>query len=72
MTNKRFLALIGTILALIIAFGATIVFAQEPDADPEPRGEEVPSFPFPGKFGRGGFFGLPEDLTPKDELLADA
>lgn len=72
MTNKRFLALIGTILALIIAFGATIAFAQEPDTDPDSGDEDAPSFPFPGKFGRGGFLGLPEDLTPKDELLADA
>jgi hypothetical protein len=72
MTNRRFLALIGTILALIIAIGATSASAQEPDDDPGSGNEEVPSFPFPGKFGRGGFFGLPEDLTPKDELLADA
>lgn len=73
MTKKRILALIGTILALIIALGATVVLAQEPDgADPDPDTEEVPSLPFPGKFGRGGFLGLPENLTPKDELLANA
>jgi hypothetical protein len=72
MTNKRILALIGTILALIIALGVTVAFAQEPDTDPDPDAEEVPSFPFQGKFGRQGFPGLPEDLTPKDELLASA
>jgi hypothetical protein len=73
MTNKRILALIGTILALIIVLGATVALAQEPDgADPDSGTEEVPSLPFPGKFGHRGFLGLPEDLTPKDELLANA
>ncbi len=73
MTKKRLLVLIGTILALIIALGATIAFAQDPDgADPESSTEDVPALPFPGKFGRQGFLGLPEDLTPKDELLANA
>ncbi|KPK07960.1 MAG: hypothetical protein AMJ56_12515, partial [Anaerolineae bacterium SG8_19] len=61
------------ILVLIIALGATVALAQEPDgADPDSGTEEVPSLPFPGKFGRGGFPGLPEDLTPKGELLANA
>jgi hypothetical protein len=83
--TKRSLILVGSVLVLVIALGATVAFAQTdddpvppPDSEetvPPPDSEEtVPPRPWgahPG--GRGGFKGFGgqlEGVTPKSELLA--
>lgn len=82
MTKRTRLSLIvgGVTLVLVLILGATAVFAQSDGAgeDAVPEDETpVPEQPsdqpsWPGHHGMPGRFGLPEGLTSKDELLADA
>jgi hypothetical protein len=90
--TKLSLLAVGAILALVLALGATAVFAQSgsngDDAVPE-EGTTVPDdettapdtrvpdtqseeTPFHGRHGMPGDFGLPEGLTSRDDLLANA
>lgn len=86
-TTRFSLLAFFAVLALVIAVGATAVFAQSDGDDPVPDDEtttEDPTTPDepseddldqPGFHqGRGfpGHFGLAEGLSSKDELLADA
>ena len=82
MTRRKGLSLLfaGAIVVLVVALGVSAVFAQSdggddtPDADGETPAPAQPwgQSGFPGFRGVPGQFGLPEGLTPKDELLADA
>ena len=82
--KKRTLLLIATILALLVAIGATAAFAQvtdesqadtpaeAPEAQESQEAEEAaPAFP-KGWHGSAGFAGPAVELTPDDELLAQA
>ena len=80
MTKRMRIAMLatGAVLVLVMALGVTAVFAQSDGEDPAP--DETTPAPeteseqpvFPGPHGMHGPFGLPEGLTSKDELLADA
>ncbi len=82
MTKRKRLSLISAsaIVVLVLALGVSAVFAQTdgdddaPDADGDTPAPVQPWGPrgIPGSCGMPGQFGLPEGLTPKVELLADA
>lgn len=82
MTKGTRLSLVvgGAMLMLVLILGATAVFAQSDGADGDVVPEDetpLPEQPYnpPGRTGRHGMpgqFGLPEGLTSRDELLADA
>lgn len=85
-TTRLSLLATGAVLLLILALGVTGVFAQsdgddttpddetttpesQPDSQSDDQSEQPESF---GHHGMPGHFGLPEGLSSKDELLADA
>lgn len=73
MNKKRTLLLIGAILAMVLALGVTSAFAQEADEPDTETESEV--LPLPGRGGHHGFGGrgmLPDGVTSREELLANA
>jgi hypothetical protein len=65
--KNKTLIIVGAILILLLALGATVAFAQATnDSTPESAAAALPPLAHPGDGG------LPEGLTSRDELLANA